>query len=148
MGILSKILTGGASDLINAIGDAVDKNTTTDAERITLKNEIQKVVLEYEDKDAERKANLDKAADEQATQRLVSDNTSDNKWSKNIRPVSFAWSLGIFSLFTFLAGTQKMNTPEMYITVWQYILLTQIAFYFSSRGLEKISDIISKIWKK
>ena len=148
MGILSKILTGGASALITAIGDAIDKTTTSDAERLTLKNELQKVILEYEDKDAERKANLDKASDEQATQRLVSDNTSDNKWSKNIRPVSFAWSLGAFSAFTVLAGMSKLTIPEMYITVWQYILLVQIAFYFSSRGLEKISDIISRIWKK
>ena len=148
MGILSKILTGGASELINAVGDAIDKNTTSDAERITLKNELQKVILGYEDKEAERKANLDKAADEQATQRLVSDNTSDNKWSKNIRPVSFAWSLGIFSLFTFLEGKDIIYVPENYITVWEYVLLMQIAFYFSSRGLEKISDIVSKIWKK
>lgn len=148
MGILSSILTGGAGNLIKELGDAIDKNTTSDAERIALKNEIQKVVLEYEDKEAERRAKLDISADEQTTLRLQSDNTSDNKMSKNIRPASFAFALGMFTVFTYMDGTKMLNITEQFITVWQYILLMQIAFYFSSRGLEKISDIVSKIWKK
>ena len=149
MSILEKIISAGVGDVVTSVGDAIDKVVTSDEERLTLRNELKRIELEYKDKKEEREKQLDLAADEQATVRLQADMSSDNKWSKNIRPVSFAFSLGMFTLLTFTDGNvMEFTVKEAYINIWMYILLIMIGFYFSSRGLEKISDIISKIWTR
>ena len=149
MSILEKIISAGVGDVVTSVGDAIDKVVTSDEERLTLRNELKRIELEYKDKKEEREKQLDLDADEQATVRLQADMSSDNKWSKNIRPVSFAFSLGMFTLLTFTDGNvMEFTVKEAYINIWMYILLIMIGFYFSSRGLEKISDIISKIWTR
>ena len=40
-------LTGGAGALVTSIGDAIDKNVTSDEERLKLKNELAKLETDY-----------------------------------------------------------------------------------------------------
>lgn len=47
MSFFSNLLTGGATNLIDAVGNAINKNVTSDEERISLENEIQKAEIEY-----------------------------------------------------------------------------------------------------
>jgi hypothetical protein len=53
MGIISKILSSGAGDLIEQVGNTVDKFVTTGAEKEKMKEEMLKVVNEHEEKIAE-----------------------------------------------------------------------------------------------
>lgn len=50
MGFLQKIITGGTSDLIEKVGNTVDKFITTKEEKEKLKLEFQKLVQDHEEK--------------------------------------------------------------------------------------------------
>jgi hypothetical protein len=149
MSLLTKIASLGISDIVTSIGDAIDKNVTSEAERITLKNELKRIELDYVDKKEEREKQLDLAADSEATTRLQADMSSDNKWSKNIRPASYAFSLAMLTLFTLTDGNVWGTTIKSeYIQVWAFICYIQVGFYFSSRGIEKVANIVSRVFKK
>lgn len=47
---IKNFLTGGASVLVEKIGDAIDKNITSKEERETLKNEALKIINEHKAK--------------------------------------------------------------------------------------------------
>ena len=68
-------LTGG---VIKEVGDVIDKLTTTEEEKLSVKVQIQKI-LEKADSDAQ----------EQVSRRWEADMKSDSFLSKNIRPVSY-----------------------------------------------------------
>lgn len=143
------LFSAGISDVVEKVGAAIDRNVTNEGERIALKNQLEQIRMEARDRSEERTKDLDIAADEQATARLQADMASDNAWSKNIRPMSFAFSLGMFTLMAFIDSySETFKVGDKYIEVFMYILLIEIGFYFSSRGLEKIADIISRIWTK
>jgi hypothetical protein len=40
-------LTGSVATLIDKIGEAIDRNTTTDAERLKLNNEVQSIMAQF-----------------------------------------------------------------------------------------------------
>lgn len=141
------LLSAGIGEVVAKAGEAIDRLVTSDAERLALKNALKEIELGAIDRHEDRQKELDIAADEQATSRLQADMASDNKWSKNIRPMSFAYTLWIFTVMVLLDGNVgSFQIRERYIEIFMYLLLIEIGFYFSSRGLEKIADIISRIW--
>jgi len=159
------LLSAGIGDVVEKTGEAIDRLVTSDQERLELKNALQEIKLNALDRHEEREKELDLAADEQATTRLQYDMSSDNAWSKNIRPMSFAAVLAAFFVLALTDGNIAWTTHDMvngidtlvhhsfsirdnYITIFMYLLLTMVGFYFSSRGIEKIADIISKVWKR
>lgn len=44
----SNLFSAGASSLVSAVGDAIDKNFTTDEERKELDNEMAKARIQYD----------------------------------------------------------------------------------------------------
>jgi len=86
------------------------------------------------------------------TKRHSSDMKSDNKLSKNIRPAALVYLLIVVSLLAVTDGNLQWTHADD--TVWQFtvkddyillfkaLLVMAFGFYFTSRGLEKIADII------
>ena len=80
---------------------------------------------------------------EEATKRLQSDN--QYIITRLIRPVSFLMMLIMFiSIVLFDGNVGEFTINEAYIPVIQSLFSIMVIFYFSSRGIEKISKIIKK----
>ena len=76
MGIWKKIFGGAANDVIDNVGNLVDKFVQTPDERSLFKKEMTNILIEAE---AEIEKNI--------TERWKADMTSDNKLSKSVRPL-------------------------------------------------------------
>ena len=85
--------------------------------------------------------------EEEITARHTSDMTSDDKWSKRIRPFSMAYLLGVVSILAVTDGNitwgeyQFIINPE-YVELFKALLMTAFAFYFGGRSLEKIQSTL------
>ena len=76
MGIWSKIFGGGAKDVIDNVGNLVDRFVQTPDERSLFKKQMTNILIEAE---AEIEKNI--------TERWKADMNSDNKLSKSVRPM-------------------------------------------------------------
>ena len=74
---------------------------------------------------------IDKQFNDNFTKRVISDN---NTIARYVRPMSLLITLTIFFLFAYTNNTHT-DTVESLLEI-------MIAFYFSSRGLEKISGLV------
>jgi hypothetical protein len=142
---LSRIVSAGASSLVDSIGNAIDRNITSDEERLKIEAAVQKELNHLQALILQANS----LEQEQLTKRLQSDNRSDNWLSKNIRPLSLIFVTAIVSgvfigtVFGELDESQ-VEALQMWIDLWTAVMMTMFGFYFGSRGLEKISDAIAK----
>jgi len=117
-------LTGG---VIKNIGDVVDKLTTTEEEKLTIKKQIQEI-LEKADNDAQT----------QVTERWKVDMQSDSWLSKNIRPAVLIFLTGVFTILSFFDGNfYGFQVQEQYVPIFQSLLITVYGAYFVGRTWEK-----------
>ena len=117
-------LTGG---VIKNIGDVVDKLTTTEEEKLTIKKQIQEI-LEKADNDAQT----------QVTERWKVDMQSDSWLSKNIRPAILIFLTSVFTILSFFDGNfYGFQVQEQYIPIFQSLLITVYGAYFVGRTWEK-----------
>ena len=124
--ILSKVFSGG--DTVKQIGDAIDKLSTTEEEKLTLKNELEQILNDEK-----------KVAIEAVTDRWVADVNSDSKLSKSVRPLILCFLTVIFVMITFLDGNvRSFSIDESYVPLWQNLLLAVYGSYFIGRTTEKI----------
>lgn len=122
------LLSGLFSSLFKEAEGILDTTITNKEELQQVKNELQKIVNDAE-----------KNAANQVTERWKSDNLSDNKLSKNIRPMSLIFVTVIFVIISFMDGNVgdfKLN--ESYIPVYQTLLLSIYGAYFVGRTITKI----------
>ena len=113
---------------LNALGDVIrgDKDISEEDKELLLKE------LE-----------LDMVELEEATKRLQSDN--QYIITRLVRPLSFLMMLILFiSIVLFDGNVGEFVINEAYIPVIQSLFSVMVIFYFSSRGIEKISKIIKK----
>lgn len=130
MGILSKIFTSQASDLVTSVGNVVDKLHTSAEEKELAKREMQKLVQEY-----------DKTIQQEVTSRWKADMNSDSWLSKNIRPLVLGWLVAWTTVLIFIdAGAIEFNVEDKWVDLLQLVLITVIGAYFGSRGLEKVKN--------
>ncbi len=148
MGFLSRVaneLTGG---LIGQVGDVLAKTNTTDKERLALQNDLTKIIQEYELKLTDQL----QVAEQQITERSKIDMGSDSWLSKNIRPMVMAFLtlttvlLAYVSIFALPLDKVALLNP--WIEMLQNLDLTVFTFYFGSRGIEKIGQMVSQAWGK
>ena len=113
---------------LNSLGDAIRGNDEiSDFDKELLLKELE----------------LDMVEMEEATKRLQSDN--QYVITRLIRPVSFLMMLMMFiSIVLFDGNVGEFTINEAYIPVIQSLFSIMVIFYFSSRGIEKISKIIKK----
>ena len=113
---------------LNSLGDAIrgdDEISDFDKELLLKELELDMVELE------------------EATKRLQSDN--QYMITRLVRPVSFVLMLLMFiSIVLFDGNVGEFTINEAYIPVIQSLFSIMVIFYFSSRGIEKISKIIKK----
>ena len=124
MAILGNIL----ANLLGKADTIVDEVITSKEEKLQLKNQLQKIVQEQES-----------LIEKQVSKRWVSDMSSDNWLSKNIRPMSLIFLTVVFTVISFADGNiAKFTLDEGYKPIYQSLLLLAYGAYFGSRGLEKI----------
>ena len=127
MGILNKLLSGGASKLVDSVGSVLDNVITTDEEKLEAKRKLKELILSHE---AELQKNV--------TDRWKADMNSDSWLSKNVRPLVLIFLVVSTVLMIFIdAGTIQFTVEEKWTDLLQLVLITVIGAYFGGRSLEK-----------
>ena len=128
MGILTKILSGGAVELVKGIGGVVDNLHTSKEEKLEAERKIKDLVMGYE-------AEMQK----QVTERWKMDMQSDSWLSKNIRPLVLIFLVVSTVLLIFIdAGIIQFEVKSSWVDLLQLVLITVIGAYFGGRSLEKV----------
>lgn len=127
MGILQKVLSGGASKLIKDVGGVIDNLTTTKEEKLAAEQKIKELISNHE-------LELQK----QVTNRWEADMKSDSWLSKNVRPLVLIFLVVSTVLMIFIdAGLIAFNVEQKWTDLLQLVLITVIGAYFGGRSLEK-----------
>lgn len=160
----TKIFSEGASNLVDAVGDAIDKNVTSDEERKELDNEKLKAAMLH---DAEmsklsledRKAILGDTASAREHQSVVQTSVNASWLSKNVHPILGVGILGLtFAMYfwilrdnaSIMSKDNGMKEIVIYILGALTTVSTQVAaFYFgSSQGSKDKQTVLQQIAKK
>ncbi len=141
MSWLSELFSSNVSNVVDSFGNTIDKLVTSDEERgqlkVAMEAELNK--LKIIQLDAIQKY------DSEITNRHVADMKSDSWLSKNVRPLSLVFLtvstvlLAYLSIFTLTP--EKVELVEPWKDLLQVLLVTVYAFYFGSRGFEKVNKI-------
>ncbi|WP_075187656.1 hypothetical protein [Teredinibacter haidensis] len=158
------LFSAGASNLVDAVGEAIDKTITSDEERKELENELAKASMHYDLETSklgleERKAELVDTASARENQSRIQESVNASWLSKNIHPIL---ALGIIGLTFFMyfwiiyrgwgaiEGT-GMKEIIIYILGALTTVSTQVAAFFfgSSQGSKDkqkaLSDIANRL---
>jgi len=132
--LFAKLFGGAGLDVADKIGGLVDKFVRTKDEKAAFEKEMTTIFQEHE-------LSLEK----EISARHKADMASDSWLSKNIRPMITIFSLAIYTLFAVTDGNfGSFNIANQYVELMGQILSYALGFYFTSRGLEKISTIVKK----
>jgi len=127
MSILGKIFSSGAKDLVDSVGNAIDKIHTSAEEKEIVKNEIKKIILDYD-------YNIQK----EVTKRWEAD-MQGNWLTKSVRPLSLIFLLVVLTVFTLVDfGFVNLEIKDSWIDLWQLLALTAFGAYFGGRSYEKV----------
>jgi len=127
MGILNKIFSGGASDLVEGVGGVLDNLTTTKAEKLEAKRKMKELIANHEAK-----------MEQNITDRWSADMNSDSWLSKNVRPLVLVFLVVSTVLMIFIdAGTIAFEVEQKWTDLLQLVLITVIGAYFGGRTMEK-----------
>ena len=128
MSILTKIFSGGATDLIKGVGGVIDNLHTSKEEKLEAERKIKELIANYE---VEMEKNI--------TSRWEADLKSDSWLSKNVRPMVLIFLIVCTMLLIFIdAGALKFEVKSTWIDLLQLVLITVIGAYFGGRSLEKV----------
>lgn len=130
MAILKKLFSAGASELVDSVGNAIDKIHTSAEEKELVKAEVNKAIQQFE-KDIQL----------EVTKRWQSDNLQSSWLPRNIRPLTLAFLMLVLTTFTLLDfGFTDIQIRDSYIDLWQILALTCFGAYFGGRSYEKIKN--------
>ena len=131
MGVLNKLFSAGASQLVESVGGVLDDVITTKDEKLEAKRKLKQVILNHE---AQLQKNI--------TDRWSADMNSDSWLSKNVRPLVLIFLVVSTVLMIFIdAGTIQFTVEEKWTDFLQLVLITVIGAYFGGRSLEKTKKI-------
>ena len=126
--MLSKLLSGGAAELVKGIGGVVDNLHTSKEEKLEAERKIKELIANYE---VEIEKNI--------TARWDADLKSDSWLSKNVRPLVLIFLIICTMLLIFIdAGTIKFEVKSSWVDLLQLVLITVIGAYFGGRSFEKV----------
>tara|TARA_B110000977_G_scaffold76534_1_gene103278 strand:+ start:531 stop:923 length:393 start_codon:yes stop_codon:yes gene_type:complete len=129
---MKKLFQWLTGSVIKEIGNAVDKLTTTEEEKLIIKKQVQEI-LEQADNNAQI----------QVTDRWKADMASDSWLAKNIRPLVLVFLTFVFSLLAFADGNiGEFKIAKEYIPIFQTLLVTVYGAYFVGRSWEKGKSIV------
>ena len=128
MGIIGKIFSSGAGDLVKNVGGVIDNLTTTKEEKLEAERKIKELIANYE---IEMEKNI--------TSRWEADLKSDSWLSKNVRPMVLIFLIVCTMLLIFIdAGALKFEVKPSWVDLLQLVLITVIGAYFGGRSFEKV----------
>lgn len=134
MGILNKIFSGGASELVNSVGGVLDSLSTTKEEKLEAKRKLKEMILSHQ---AQMESNI--------TDRWKADMASDSWLSKNVRPLTLIFMLVCTMLLIFIdAGQIEFIVEDKWTDLLQIVLITIVGSYFGGRSIEKLKNNKSK----
>jgi len=124
------MLKGILNKLVGDAGNIIDNVVTTKEEKMKLKNEMKKMLLDSEN-------DLQK----NVTDRWTADMKSDSWLSKNVRPMTLIFMLVCTMLLIFIdAGTIEFHVEEKWTDLLQLVLITIVGSYFGGRSIEKLKS--------
>ena len=127
MSVLTKIFSGGATELVKGVGGVIDNLHTSKEEKLEAERKIKELVATYE-------VEMEK----QISDRWKADMNSDSWLSKNVRPMVLIFLVVSTVLMIFIdAGTIKFEVQSKWTDLLQLVLITVIGAYFGGRSLEK-----------
>ena len=127
MAILKKLFSSGAKELVDSVGNAIDKIHTSAEEKELIKAEIEKHILNYEEK-----------IQQEVTKRWEAD-MQGNWLSKSVRPISLLFLLLVLTIFTLVDFSFiELEIKDSWIDLWQLLAITAFGAYFGGRSYEKI----------
>ena len=127
MGLLQRVLSSGASELIKSVGGVLDNLTTSKEEKLAAEQEIKQLISNHE-----------LEMQKQVTNRWEADMKSDSWLSKNVRPLVLIFLVVSTVLMIFIdAGTINFVVEPKWTDLLQLVLITVIGAYFGGRSLEK-----------
>ena len=128
MSILGKIFSGGASDLVDSVGNAIDKIHTSAEEKELVKHEVNKAIFDFE-------SNMQA----EVTKRWEADMKSDSWLSKNVRPLTLIFLIVSTVLMIFVdAGVLAFEVDSDWKELLKMVLITTVGAYFGGRSYEKV----------
>ena len=128
MSILTKIFSGGATELVKGVGGIIDNLHTSKEEKLAAELKIKQLISDYE---VEMEKNI--------TSRWEADLKSDSWLSKNVRPLVLIFLIVCTMLLIFIdAGTIRFIVEPKWTDLLQLVLITVIGAYFGGRSFEKI----------
>ena len=128
MGILSKLFSSGAADLVKDVGGVIDSLHTSKEEKLAAELKIKALITKHEAK-----------MEQNITDRWSADMKSDSWLSKNVRPMVLIFLVVSTVLMIFIdAGTIQFTVEEKWTDLLQLVLITVIGAYFGGRSIEKV----------
>ena len=116
------------SGLLANADDIIDEIVTSKEEKMQLKNEMQKMLLDSE-----------ASMQENVTERWKADMSSDSYLSKNVRPLVLIFLVVSTVLLVFIdAGFIEFEVKDNWVNLLELVLITVIGAYFGGRSIEKV----------
>jgi hypothetical protein len=133
----------GLDALLNVGGKLIDKLIPDPEAKAKAQFELTKMAQDGELTKMANDTDLYKTEQNNLTDRLKSDMSSDSWLSKNIRPMTLvAIFIGYF-VFAMMSAF-KLDANEVYVTLLGQWGMLVMSFYFGGRTLEKIMDMKAK----
>ena len=127
MGVLGKIFSAGAGELVKNVGGVIDSLHTSKEEKLEAERKIKELVASYEIE-----------MEKQISDRWKADMNSDSWLSKNVRPMVLIFLVISTVLMIFIdAGTINFDVEPKWTDLLQLVLITVIGAYFGGRSFEK-----------
>ena len=159
MSFITNLFAGGASQLVDSVGNVLDKVVTTKGDKMQLENELKKADYDFEVEmgklsNEEQKMVFDDIDSARKRDAEVATSTNASWLSKNVAPIlGLGTAILTFILFYMLVfnpnmcGDPKTKDILIYILGVLSAILTQVySFYFgSSQGSQAKNSIIERM---
>ena len=119
MGFINKLLSGGATKLVDSVGNAVDRLVTSDEERLQLKNELKKISSEYEKEMKRLEIEEERVRNEELEIRsriIMAEINSKDKFVRIVRPIVILSGVVIILYLTVLYSLPMLFGVHMEIS--------------------------------
>jgi len=122
------VLGGLVSKVLPEAGKIIDNLHTSDDERAAAKQKLEELLVSAE-----------QSAQKEVSARWEADLKSGNWLAANIRPMTLIFLTAVFSLLSVTDGNiGEFTIGEAYKPIYQTLLITCYAAYFSGRTIEKV----------
>jgi hypothetical protein len=133
----------GLDALLNVGGKLIDKLIPDPEAKAKAQLELQKMAQDGELAKMANETKLYETEQNNLTERVKADMSSDSWMSKNIRPMTLIFLLFAYSGFA-VASIFGFETRGAYVELLGQWGMLVMSFYFGGRTMEKIADRIKK----